>query len=477
MSRRLWAVALSASLSACNVVGSNWQRPEAELPPRWSQPALNPDGPSQSASADADFWAAWDDPPLRQLIDQALRHNRDLRQAAARVTEARALSGEAQATALPQLDATGSVVRNRASGNDRLPLQGTANPVRQYRSGFDASWEIDLFGRLAREREAVSATLDAAQLHHDAMAISLAAEVASQYFQLRAAQTQAGIIQQQMATASEAVAVVGSRVQAGLNPELDRLRAQDQQAQIDATLPPARAEVGLAARRLGVLVGAQADSLLATLTAPQPLPRLAPSLPRRFPAAWLDRRPDVRAAEAQAHAAQAQVGVAEGDRLPRLTLGAAFGWLSLSAGKLGDGDSRTFTIGPQLTLPLFHGGALTARLEAARARQDQAWLNWEKTAAEALLEVESSALRQHEATQLHAARARLLATRQHQFDLARLRYQRGLSDYTEPLEALRQLFAAQTDEVAARVQALNHSVALYKALGGGWQPAEPMLDR
>jgi len=457
------ATGLAALLSGCASVGEPWRRPATFAPQAdWSL-AL------PAGEAPADFWAAWGDPHLPGLIRKALEHNRDLRAAAARIAEARALAAATATNEQPRLDVLAALARDRQSEEGRFSYAGVPNPVTQYQAGFDARWEMDLYGRLARQREAAAADLDAVRLAREALAVSLAAEVADTYFTLRAAQARASALEGQIEAARDTVALARSRVKAGLDPELDLRRAEDMLAQTEARLPPAKAESGLALRRLGVLTGGQADSLLTTLAAPAALPANPPEVPKLLPAALLDRRADLRAAEARAAAATARVGVAEAGEKPRLSLAASLGTLAIGGGGLLRGSSLFLNAGPALALPLYNAGALAAETDAARARLDAAAAEWEQAAAAAVAEVESAALGIAEASDRRAALERALAAQAEALRLARVRYERGLTDFGAPLDAARQRFATETEAIDARARQLRAHVALYKAVGGGWR--------
>jgi multidrug efflux system outer membrane protein len=452
-------------LAGCATVGESWQRPSAaNAQPDWSL-AL------PAGEAPADFWAAWNDPHMPDLIRAALGKNRDLRAAAARIAEARALAGVAAAADRPRVDAQAAVTRDRQSEEGRYSLAGVPNPVTQWQAGFDARWEIDLYGRLARAREAAAADLEAVRLAREALAVSLAAEVADTYFALRAAQARSATLERRIDAARDTVRLARGRVKAGLSPELDLRRAEDMLAQTEARLPPARAEAGLALRRLGVLCGGRAGDLVEALAAPAALPGGWPEVPRLLPADLLDRRPDLRAAEARVEAATARIGVAQGGEKPRLSLAANLGTLAIGGGGLLQASSLFLNAGPALSLPLYNAGALAAETEAARARRETAVAEWEQAAAAAVAEVENAALGLAEARDRHAALDRALSAQAEALRLARLRYERGLTDFSVPLDAARQRFATETEAIDARAQQLRRQVALYKALGGGWRPS------
>ena len=464
---RIWTVALLI-LGGCAQVGGDYHRESLkQTPTAWS--VTLPKGDL------AGFWPGFGDPQMVALIERALADSHSLEEAAARVREARALAVIAGSNARPKVEANASVKSDRASDNGRFPLNGLSNPVTLYQAGFDAGWEWDLFGGLRREREAAQAEVDAAGFHHDALAVSLAAEVANTYFDLRAAQAQQLTLQRQMQVAREALGLVQTRVRAGLNPDIDALRAEDELARIESRLPTAEAGAGVAIRRLGILLGG--GTPLAELSPIKPLPEAMPGVPETLPAALIDRRPDLAAAEAELRVAMARIGSAEAAKLPQVSLLGSLGLLSMHGGNLFTAGSSQWNLGPQISLPLLNGGALDAGVEAARARRDASAAHWRQLATEAIGEVESTALRLREADQRQIALAKGLVAQREIVELARVRYERGLTDLTLPLDAVRQLLAAETDEIDARARRLKETVALYKVLGGGWNLPPAMQSR
>ncbi len=458
------ACAVTAALLAGCAVGPKYVRPAPDVPAQWST-AL----PTAAAAADlSQWWRQLDDPVLTALIDRALSANRDVREAIARIREARALQRVADAGAMPSVGASGSAARDRMSGNGRIPLRGVPNPVDLYQAGFDASWELDVFGGVRRAREAAAADVERVELDREAITVSVSAEVAAAYLRLRGAQSQLAALDDQIGVARETIELVAARVKSGLVSEFDLLRARELLANLEARRPPVHRTADIETRRLGVLVGAQAGSLVGELASRQALPGAVPRLPMTVPAELLARRADLRAIERTLAAENARVGVAEADKYPRLALRLSLGLLSIATGNLGSAASAVWNAGAGFTAPVYQGGALEGKAAAARARYDQAAIRYEHAAARAVEEVEAAAIRY---TRERERRERLDAALRLDEDarnLALARYQAGLADFLSVLDAQRQLFSAQDDEIVSREQALGHLVALYKALGGGW---------
>lgn len=418
------------------------------------------------AAQQARWWAPLQDPQLDALMDRALAANRDVQTAVARINEARALASVAQARAQPQLSLGGYFARDRQSDNTR---SGTLspNPATERRLGFDASWELDVFGAVARRRDAALADVYAASAQSGAVAVSIAGEVAATYVELRAAQALAVTLRELADAARSVEQLVAAREKAGLVSAFDRLRAEQQVMVTEAELPLAVAREQTAARRLGVLVGGDSHTLLAELAPPRPLPAALPALPAALPAALLDRRPDIVAAEAQWRAALARVAAAQADRYPRVSLGAALGLLSISQGNFFDSASAAWNIAASLSAPLY-APELVAATEVERARAEQAALGYQTAAMNAVLEVEQAMVRLHRAQERETQLAAALAADVEALKLARIRYERGLTDFLAVLDVVRSRSQVEQQWVEARAQTFVQFVALNKALGGGW---------
>jgi outer membrane protein, multidrug efflux system len=456
-----------ALLSGC-AVGPDYVRPTPPVQAGWSTSLPGTQSPAATSGQLAQWWRQLDDPVLTALIERALAENRDVREAIARIKEARALLGVADARARPQVGVSASAARDRLSENGRVPLRGIPNPTELYQGQFDASWEIDLFGGVRRAREAAAADTARVEFDREAVAVSVSAEVAAAYLRLRSAQAQLATLEGQIAVARDTISIVAARVKAGLVSELDLLRSRELLATLEARRPLLEATAGVEMRRLGVLVGAQAGSLLAELSPARPPPQAVPQLPAAVPVGLLARRADLRAIERQLAAESARIGVADAERYPRLSLSLTLGLLSVATGSFTSADSAVWNAGAGVTAPLYRGGALDARLTAAQARYEQVAVRYEDAAARAVEEVESAAVRYSGARQRREKLVEALKADEDARDLALVRYAGGLADFLSVLDAQRQLFAAQDEEIAAREQALLHIVSLYKALGGGW---------
>lgn len=466
----LAAMTSLALLASCSV-GTEYVRPTPPLPARWSTSLPVMEAPAATPLELVQWWIQFGDPVLTALIERALSENRDVREAIAQVKEARALQSASDARTLPQLGVAGSAARDRMSEHNRFPMLGAPNPTALYQGQFDASWELDLFGGIHRARAAAAADTTRVELDRAAVAVSVGAEVAAAYLRLRSAQAQLATLQEQIAVARETMSIVAARVQAGLASEYDRLRAHELLATLEARRPLLAATAGVEMRRLGVLVGAQAGSLLAELSVAKPPPRIVPQLPAMVPADLLARRADLRSIERTLAAANDRVGAADADRYPRLSLSLSLGLLSLATGNFATAASSAWNAGVSVSAPLYAGGALDARLVAARVRYEQAALRYENAAAHAVEEVESAAVRYGSSRQRREKLVEALTANEAARSLSIVRYEGGLADFIAVLDAQRQLYLMQDEEIVAREQALLNLVALFKALGGGWNLA------
>jgi NodT family efflux transporter outer membrane factor (OMF) lipoprotein len=413
----------------------------------------------------ARWWAQFDDPTLDALLAAAQRESGSLAQAAARIEQARAAAIAASATGLPSLDATAGLSRG-------TNLVGTTIlTATQARATAQANWEIDLFGRIAREREAAVARLDQrAAEWHDAR-VSLAAEVAAQYLQLRYCEALVAIAQADASSRAETATVSERAAAAGFQAPATAALTRASAAEAASRLTAQRAECDVAVKGLVALTGLSEPDVRARLAktgARLPTPREFEV--RAVPAGLLAQRPDLAAAERVLAAASADVGAAEGDRYPRLSLAGSVGPLRLEAGQIA-ATLSTWSIGPSVSLPVFDAGRRRANVEAARAAYAAAEADYRARVRQAVREVEEALVRLQAATDREADARDAAAGYRKAFTAAEVRWRNGLGTVLELEESRRlalnadsTLAAVQRDRVAAWVQ-------LYRALGGGWAPS------
>jgi NodT family efflux transporter outer membrane factor (OMF) lipoprotein len=490
---RCLALAASALLGACTM-GPDFHRPETTPPASWSGMASMPDGlPSKPVARTYDgrqWWSIFKDPVLDALVDEAVRQNLDLQTAALRIEEARAQRGSAASQGRPSVSGSGIGGRQRASRNGLAsaltggasgqgsPSGGaagaTATPAPSPYSdlfdvGFDATWELDLWGKARRGVEAADANIVSAEQARGEAMVSLTAEVARTYLSLRGAQRQRAIVLADIDDEQELLRLTSSRAQRGFSSEADAVQQQAQLSASQAQLPPIEQNVALAMNRLALLL-ARPPGALAERLGPLPSADVAlpPEVPVGLPGDLLRRRPDILKSEADLHAATAKVGQAQAQLFPSITLGGTAGLQSTHASSLSDWASRFWVGGAQISIPIFEGGKLKAQIRVADAQMKEAALSWRGTVLSAYHDADN-ALQAYGDEQRHAAAlARQLADARRSDALMRSRHRSGFVSMIEVLDAQHQVHEAELQALQSNVAASTDLVALYKALGGDW---------
>ncbi len=445
-------------LAGCAAVGPDYRAPQPELPAAWSQPDTPQPPP---AAPDSRWWRRFDDPVLSGLVERALAANPDVRIAAARLRAARAASAQAESLLWPSVGAYGSATRSSSGG------QGA---VSHYGLGFDASWEIDLFGGLRRGAEAAGAGAQASAATLAATQVSLAAEVARAYVQLRGYQLRAAITQANLDNQTLTLQIAQWRAQAGLVGQIDVEQARANREQTRAQLPALQDAATQAAHALALLLN-QAPSTLA----PELAAAAEPSIPSAaaqplagIPADLLRRRPDIVAAERNLAAATARIGQAEAARYPSLQLSGTLGLQGAVLSALSGSGAATRLIGAGLTAPLFDAGRLRQQVVIQTAEQEQALAAYDAVLMAALGDVENA--RSALANGAVRADALALAVRSARDAalLAGFRYQSGLVDFQTVLDTERSVRTLEDSQASTRADNVIALIQLYKALGGGW---------
>jgi outer membrane protein, multidrug efflux system len=454
------ALAAAAALTAC----SNIPRHSLSAPALSGSFANQPNDATQAEPA-AQFWLRFHDRELDDLVARALHANPDLRVAEANLRAARALSRLADAQLLPNVDVATS------AGNQRSrAFTGTPRSTEFYTAGFDVAWEADLFGRLGDASRAAAAEVLASDAGLRFVHVTVSAEVARNYFELRGLQERLRVAQASLRTQQDVLKLVSAREDAGRGTAFDTERARALVASTAATLPTLEAATLRTRYRIAVLCGQPPTALDSRLTEAKALPGLQAVALEGIgsPEALLRRRPDIRAAEMEVEAAFARAGVARGDLFPRITLGGTIGQNALTLGTLGDGSSYAYNLGAQLMWNLLDFGRIRAQVSAADARSDAAMSTYTKTVLGALEETEGAlatyTLTQRQAEQLYdAARAAENAAL-----IARNRFSVGVSDFLAVLDAEREELSARDQLAQAQTAAATALVGVFKALGGGW---------
>jgi multidrug efflux system outer membrane protein len=462
--RRICCLAALA-LAGC-MVGPDYERPQTSLPTAYSDAAPADVAP---ARIQADWWTLYDDPTLNSLLATALSDNLDVVFAVARIEEADADLREVNASLFPEIDLGATGARSRSSGSVAAPVSRRLG--NDLRVAMSTSFEIDFWGRLRRMVESARAQALATHYARDVVTLSLAGLTTQVYFSLRSLDAQIAATRETLATREDYLVIVRRRADSGLASDLDLNQALGARSDAAAQLKDLVRQRALAEHLLGTLTGQLDLALPAGDLAHLPVP---PVPPAGLPSALLERRPDVRAAEENLAAANAQIGVAKAALLPRISLTGYFGGESKDLAALLNSSGRIWSIGPALSLPIFTAGRLTAEVEATTARQKQALATYQKSiqtafreVADALVNVEqTSATATDLESSVDAARNALrLATR---------RYEAGFAAYLNVLDAQRSLNIAQLALIRNRQALLSASVDLMKALGGGWQDEQPL---
>lgn len=461
-------VASFAVLAGGCAVGLDYRAPPTAAPANWSEAQRA--GATDSAVQVLQWWKTFNDPELDSLVERAVRGNHDLRIAEGRLREARALRLGAISDFGSTIDASGSYASQRRSEN--APAFTAPNlrlNADLYDARFDASWEIDVFGGKRRALESATAQLAAIAEGRRDVLVSMLAEVARNYVDVRGLQQRLAITRKNIKAQSEAVEIAHARFNAGLTSELDVKQAEALVATTQSRLPTMETALKQAVYRLGVLLGQQPGALIAELSADQPIPATPPTVPVGLPSDLLRRRPDVRRVERQLAAATADIGVETAELFPKFSLLGTGGFQSLSASDWFSGGSGYWSAGPTVMWRLLDFGRIRARVSAANARQEQALAAYEKTVLTAFEDVESALVAYaNEQVRFDSLNLSVAANRR-AVELANELYTKGLGDFLSVLDAERSLYQAEDQLVDSQRTVTQNLVALYKALGGGWE--------
>ncbi|MGH8170857.1 MAG: efflux transporter outer membrane subunit [Steroidobacteraceae bacterium] len=483
---RLRSVALASlgcMLSGC-ALGPSFVKPRPNVPAQWSATATGngSEGAAHVTSERAQtvaWWSSFNDPTLTSLVQQSAAQNLDVKQSVLRIEEAQAQAAVVAGGLWPSLSANASWSRQRLSTNTPngaifgLHFPGLpptlVNPYNQYQLGLGASWTLDLFGTERRALEAAGAEMQAAVEGEHAALLSMVSDVAATYIDLRGAQARRLILERSLATQRNLLQLTRDRHNAGLTSDLDVQNATAEVGTTEAEVPLADREITVDINELSQLMAKPPEALRAELAQAQPVPPVPPAVPIGLPSDLARRRPDIREAEANLHAATAEIGVAISNYFPRLTLTAAGGLQSEGLSQLIDTASRFASLGPAIELPIFQGGRLRATVRLRRVKAKEAAVVYAQTVLAALNQVED-ALAAYGSDQARRASLETAVTASRNArQLAQQRYQSGVASFIDVLDAERteeQIGLSLADASAAVSADL---VQLYRALGGGWQ--------
>jgi len=455
----LWL--LAPLISGCFMAGPDYRQPQTQLPANWS---IAETGDPAAKMADIDrWWTVFNDPVLTELMGKAQAGNQDLYQAEARLREARARRQLAKANLLPTSSLTASASQ---SGSSEAAGGGITSEL--YSNSLDASWEIDIFGKKRRAIEAADATMQAAQEDLRDVLVSLCAEVALNYVDVRSYQTRLKITEDNLAAQSETYDITRWRYQAGLTTQLDVDQAKLTMENTRAGIPSLRSTLEQAKHRLALLLGQQPDTLKRLLAASARIPAASAGIGVGIPADLLRRRPDVRRAERKLASQTAQIGVAEAARYPDFTLSGSIGLESLAYANLYTAGAKTFEVAANAAWTLLDAGRIRSNINIQNALQEQALGLYQSTLLTAFRDVENALTAYSEERKRRDALNAAVEAGISALALADAQYISGLLDFQRVLDSQRSLLSAQTQLATSESEVAADIVRLYKALGGGW---------
>jgi len=467
------ACSIPLLLMACSV-GPDYQRPEIAMPKQWSVAV------AQTPPYRDTWWKTFNDPLLEQLIAEAAASNLSLQQAASRIRDARAQQTMAVAAALPAINAKSNLSRrsNNLSSSGGNPSSGTSNLtgggfgvgsqlINIFQAGFDAQWELDVFGGIRRGIEAADATVEAEIEDRNAILVSLLGEVARHYVQLRASQQLLAVTRDNLASQQQTLDLTRVRRQAGLASELDVAQQQALVADSQTRLPQHETAIAQAIHGIGILLGREPDALTIRLSAEKSLPNATPAI-GNLPSDLLLRRPDIRRTERQLAAANAQIGVATAELFPKFNLAA---FLGIQNTRITDISplGKSWSAAASISAPIFNWGKLQANIDSKEAQHEALLLAYRATILDAMGEVEDALTAYDQENQRLQALLAVVDAQKLAVQLATERYRGGLTAFMEVLDSQRGLLKAQSDLIDSRGKSAEYLIALYKALGGGWE--------
>jgi NodT family efflux transporter outer membrane factor (OMF) lipoprotein len=489
------ALLLCSMLTGC-LVGPNFERPQTATPDVFNR-TRTAQASSKAVESEftAEWWTLFNDPILDSLEQQLTDANLDVAAASARLRQSRAQQRIAGAEEYPTLNGAASYDRERGSPNGILSLLGVTPTGSQtqsasgsaplgvaplpgakgspaydlYQFGFDASWELDFWGRVRRGVEAASALSDASYEDRNAILLSARAELARDYIQLRDTQALLQIAKQNLDIAHDATKLTQNRVHEGVTTDLDAANAMAQAESIESLIPTLESRNTTTINAIGVLLAKEPGALQQMLAEPHDVPALPDQVPIGVPSELVQRRPDIRKAEAQLHAATATIGMAKADFYPRISLNGSAGFQSLQLSNLADWASGQFVVGPSITLPIFEGGRLKGTLHLREAQQQEAAIVYKHTVLQAWREVDD-ALVVYDAEQRRRDRLKtVVSLNQRALSIAQQRYKAGAVDFLDVLNVQKQLLDAQSNLEQSKAAADANLITLCKVLGGGWE--------
>ncbi|MCX5633842.1 MAG: efflux transporter outer membrane subunit [Phycisphaerae bacterium] len=455
----------SLTITGC-MVGPNYKPPQTSVPSAWTGTA-----DQNTAAMDlVHWWTQFNDPNLASLIERAVESNLDLKQAESRLRQARAARRVVSAGLWPTIDAKGSYKRSQSAGTATAP--GVRNDL--WQTGLDAVWEIDIFGGVRRNVEAAESDIQAAVEDQRDVLVTLVSEVALNYIELRGYQQEIVISQNNLKAQQRTVELTRQRFNSGLVGALDVANADAQVGTTASQIPVMETSARQTIYNLSVLLGREPAALLEELSPTSTIPVNPPTLPAELPSVLLRRRPDIRRAEAKIHAATARIGVATADLFPKFNLTGSAGYqTSTSFDGMVNSRYGFWSVGPSIDWQIFNAGSVNANIEVKKALTEQALLTYQKAVLTALQDVENALVAYSKEQQRNKALEDTAAANRKAVDLATQLYSQGQTEFLSVLDAQRSLYASEDSLVQSNRNLSTDLVALYKALGGGWEEEEP----
>ncbi len=451
-------------LAGCAAVGPDYVPPEKEVSSQWHTPLKGGlAGESIDQETLSRWWQTLNDPALSRLMEEAVAGNLDLKEARARVLEARARRGIEDAGLFPYMDASGKILRSQGSEETGAGTERTL-----YAAGFDAGWEVDIFGGVRRSIEAATAELEASEASLRDVLVTLTAEVALNYLEMRTYQARLAVAEDNLKAQEETYQLTRWRFQAGLSDALSMEQARYNLENTRSQIPTLRSGLEASQNRLAVLLGKEPGELRTELATSAPIPVTPLRVAVGIPADCLRRRPDIRQAERELAGQTARIGVATADLYPKFSLLGSIGLEALSFGKLASSDGMTYSIGPTFSWRLFDAGAIRQNINVQTALQDQALARYESAVLSALEEVENALKAYAEEQNRRAALKEASDAAQQAVKLAENKFEAGVIDFNDVLDAQRSRLSFEDQLAQSEGAVTTHLITLYKALGGGW---------
>ncbi len=448
-------------LSGC-AVGPNYEPPRTDVPAAWYGPSLATE-PNMPAQQDiVHWWTNFGDDELTSLIGRAVQSNLDLKIAESRIGQARAARGVVAGGLWPSVNAAAAESRSRTAGLSRGATRNL------YEAGFDAAWELDIFGGVRRDIEAAEADVQAAIENRRGVLVTLAAEVALDYIDIRAFQQQVVIAQNNLHIQMETAKLTSARFDTGFVGALDVANADAQTAATASQIPLLESSIQQTIYSLSILLDREPSALMGELIDTSSIPTAPLNVPAGVPSDLLRRRPDIRSAEAGIHSATARVGVAVAELFPKLSLSGTAGYQSSRSGTLTEWNNRFWSFGPSASWPIFAGGSIASNIELQKAREEQSLIVYRQTVLNAMQEVENALIASCKEQQHRDELIKAVTANRKAVQLATQLYTQGQIEFLNVLATQTALYATEDALVQSNRAVSTNLVALYKALGGGW---------